>query len=119
MSRLGDHSLDRALNESWPHDASTTPDRKHIPLVGRVVWRRAGEESVEGYATRWSGRSVFTELRLLRSSFVLLTRPLSNPTSQGTAFVNKLNRLGSERERSLLSPQSLVPPVGLELRCTP
>jgi hypothetical protein len=28
--------------------------------------------------------------------------------------VNKLKRLGIERERSLLSPQSLVPPVGLE-----
>jgi hypothetical protein len=45
---------------------------------------------------------------------VLLTRSLSNPPSEGNAFVNKLNRLGSERERSLLSPQSLVPPVGFE-----
>jgi hypothetical protein len=59
MSRLGDHSLDRALNESWPPDPATTPDRQRIPVVARVVWRRAGEESIEGYATRWSGRSVF------------------------------------------------------------
>jgi len=38
---------------------SPTPDRQRIPVVARVVWRRAGEESIEGYATRWSGRCVF------------------------------------------------------------
>jgi hypothetical protein len=59
MSRLGDHSLDHALNESWPRDAATTPDRPRIPVVARVVWARAGEESIGGYASRWSGRSVF------------------------------------------------------------
>jgi hypothetical protein len=59
MSRLGDHSLDRALNESWPRDAATTPDRPRIPVVARVVWCDIGDESVEGYAMRWSGRSVF------------------------------------------------------------
>ena len=59
MSRLGDHILDRALNESWPPDAATTPDRPRIPVVARVMWARAGAEEVEGYATRWAGRSVF------------------------------------------------------------
>jgi hypothetical protein len=59
MSRLGDHSLDRALNKSWPRDAATTPDRPRIPVVARVVWAHPGEESIEGHATRWSGRSVF------------------------------------------------------------
>lgn len=51
--------FDRALNESWPPDAGTTPDRARIPVVARVVWRRAGEEQMQGDATRWSGRSVF------------------------------------------------------------
>ena len=44
MSRLGDHDLDTALNESWPTDAATTPDRAPIPVVARVVWQDAGEE---------------------------------------------------------------------------
>jgi hypothetical protein len=59
MSRLGDHSLDQALNESWPSDAGTTPDRRRIPVVARVVWERAGEETLESVATRWTGTSVF------------------------------------------------------------
>jgi hypothetical protein len=66
MSRLSDHSLDRALNESWPRDAATTPDRRRIPVVGRVVWERAGEERLDGYAMRWSGRSVFVTPRGVR-----------------------------------------------------
>ena len=37
----------------------TTPDRPRIPVVARVVWQRAGVESIEGYAMRWSGRAVF------------------------------------------------------------
>lgn len=40
--------FDRALNESWPPDAGTTPDRPQIPVVARVVWRRAGEEQMQG-----------------------------------------------------------------------
>jgi hypothetical protein len=66
MSRLGDHSLDRALNESWPRDASTTPDRPRVRVVARVVWARAGDESIEGYAMRWSGRCVFVTPRRAR-----------------------------------------------------
>jgi transposase-like protein len=41
-------------------------------------------------------------------AYVLLTRPHSNPTTADSSLVDKLNRLGIERERSLLSPQSLV-----------
>jgi hypothetical protein len=66
MSRLGDRSLDRAMNESWPRDAATTPDRRRIPVVARVVWRDVGEELVEGYAMRWTGGSVFVTPRGVR-----------------------------------------------------
>jgi hypothetical protein len=66
MSRVGDHSLDRELNESWPRDAATTPDRPRIPLVATVVWRDAGAERLDGYAIRWSGRSVFVTPRVVR-----------------------------------------------------
>ena len=59
MSRLSDRTLDRGLNESWPPDAGTAPGRPRIPVVARVMWRNAGEELVEAYATRWSGRRVF------------------------------------------------------------
>jgi len=58
--------FDRALNECWPPDAGTTPDRPPIPVVARVVWQTAGEEQVEGYATRRSGRSVFVTPRAVR-----------------------------------------------------
>jgi hypothetical protein len=63
MSRLDTARLDRALNESWPPDAATTPDRPRIPVVARVASERAGEETLDGYATRWSGRSVFVTPR--------------------------------------------------------
>jgi hypothetical protein len=37
MAALNDHGLDRALNESWPPDAATTPDRAPITVRARVV----------------------------------------------------------------------------------
>jgi hypothetical protein len=37
----------------------TTPDRPRIQVVARIVWADAGEERLEGHATRWSDRSVF------------------------------------------------------------
>jgi hypothetical protein len=40
MSRLGDHGLDRALNESWPPDAATTPDRASRRREGEMGWAR-------------------------------------------------------------------------------
>lgn len=57
LRRSGD--LDRALNESWPADAATTPDHPPIPVRARIVWADAGEQLLEANATRWSGRSVF------------------------------------------------------------
>ena len=59
MSRFETPRLDRALNESWPPDAATTPDRGPVPVRARVVWQRAGVELLDARATRWSGRSVF------------------------------------------------------------
>jgi hypothetical protein len=40
--------------------------RPRIPVVARVLWARAGEESVEGYAMRWSRGSVFVTPRGVR-----------------------------------------------------
>src|SRR4051794_35382165 len=57
MSTFETSRLDRALNESWPPDAATTPDRAPVRGGARVVWRRAGEERVDARASRWSGRS--------------------------------------------------------------
>jgi hypothetical protein len=57
LRRSGD--LDRALNERWPRDAGTTPDRPPIQVRARIVWADAGEQLLEANATRWSGRSVF------------------------------------------------------------
>lgn len=59
--RLRAPQVEQLLNESWPRDARTTPDRPPIAVRARVVWSAAGEEWVCGRATRWSGRSVFVE----------------------------------------------------------
>jgi hypothetical protein len=37
MSTLSDYSLEPAINESWPREAATTPDRTRIPVAARVV----------------------------------------------------------------------------------
>jgi hypothetical protein len=58
MSTFETPRLDCALNESWPVDAATTPDRTPVPVRARVVWERAGEELIDARAMRWSGRSV-------------------------------------------------------------
>jgi hypothetical protein len=59
MSTFVTPRLDRALDESWPSDAGTTPDRAPVPVRARVVWERAGEELLDARAARWSGGSVF------------------------------------------------------------
>src|SRR4051812_237680 len=57
MSTFETPRLDRALNESWPSHAATTPDRAPVRERAWVVWQRAGEELVDARASRWSGRS--------------------------------------------------------------
>jgi hypothetical protein len=48
MSRLGDHSLDRAAERVLAATPATTPDHHpRIPVVARVVWARAGEETID------------------------------------------------------------------------
>jgi uncharacterized integral membrane protein len=54
--------LDCALNESWPRDAATTPDRPRIAVVARVVRRPAEcaartmlEGGREGHTTSMAG----------------------------------------------------------------
>ncbi len=51
MPMLGDHSLDRALNESWPCDAADNPGP--TARAGRRANRvgAPGINSMEGYAT--------------------------------------------------------------------
>jgi hypothetical protein len=36
MPRFETPRLDRALNERWPSDAATTPDRAPVPVLARV-----------------------------------------------------------------------------------
>jgi hypothetical protein len=78
--------------ESWPRDAATTPDRQRIRVIARVVWESAGEERLDGYATRWSGTSVFvTPARVRCRNGVLgvwldvgdVSRVEPNPALQG------------------------------------
>jgi hypothetical protein len=59
--------IEHCLNESWPRDAATTPDRKPIPVTARVVWSITGEEWQEGNVTRWSGRCLFVQLERNRN----------------------------------------------------
>jgi hypothetical protein len=61
----------RILNESFPRDARDIPaQRDPIPVRVRVVWKRDGEEWVDGEATRWTERVVFVEFRDRRLSTI-------------------------------------------------
>jgi hypothetical protein len=47
-------------NERFPPDARTIPDQRHpIPVIVRVVWKRDGEEWIDGDAIRWARTHVF------------------------------------------------------------
>jgi hypothetical protein len=52
----------RILNVTFPRNARDIPThRDPIPVRVRVVWKRDGEEWIDGEATRWTDRIVFVE----------------------------------------------------------
>lgn len=68
--RYADHAAPRphwprwqdVINTSWPPNPRDVVRREPIPVRCRVVWKRDGEQLVDGRAIGWISRHVWVEL---------------------------------------------------------
>jgi hypothetical protein len=57
------------LNHHWPaHPRGLRTHEPGVPVRARIIWKRDGEEYIDGVARRWDDAHVYVEVKDVRSA---------------------------------------------------